>query len=632
MQFSTKLIIHDLILSSTSSTINTIIQSYQLNSTKENTSLHTPKERVQLNSLPLGIFLSLFCFITVFGNGLVIYAIVQERYLKSATYYYMASLACADLIVGLIVIPFAIVQVIFDDYWPFGNTCCDLWHSIDVCATITNPISYHQTFFVKRWPYLLAAVWLCSGLISFPAIAYWRLNPRQYNEDLCQFPDDVYYVLFSSLISFYIPLFVMIFVYIRIYRAAVKQLHAFKTGVKLASPTTKRNRKGLKDDETPTAPPPDVCLRIHRGKYHGIPSTARESSSTATPAEPGRLSNSDERSTNLSTNKSSIPIKKSTSGAYLSDNRNSSLSRFSMPALNAPATSTTTDNHQLSIVNLNTKRMSTQDILSPYESARTSKVNTSTGAATSIGKRLTKFSKEQKATITLAYVMGIFVLCWLPFFVYNPLTAIVKKIIKENRPLTPVEKILTGSDLVFQMFTCVNPIIYAYSSREFRRAFIKYLCRCFPIRVRNLMMSYHNLHLLRYRHAPESNVSKENNESGSDHNHHLANQINPGKQHLISSSSSSTMILSNIQNKARHSLSSKQTKNLQTHQKKKHSRLWLLTNCCRIKTIQQQDSNDNRSSHTASSKSTVAATATTNNTLVDYCTYHDVAISRVTCV
>ncbi len=92
----------------------------------------------------------------------------------------MASLACADLFVGLIVMPFAIVQVIYGEYWPFGKTYCDLWHSIDVCAStasildlcvialdrysaITNPISYHRAFFVKRWPYLLVAVWLCSG-------------------------------------------------------------------------------------------------------------------------------------------------------------------------------------------------------------------------------------------------------------------------------------------------------------------------------------------------------------------------------------------------------------------------------------------------------------------------------------
>lgn len=92
----------------------------------------------------------------------------------------MASLACADLFVGLIVMPFGIVHVVYKDNWPLGKTFCDLWHSIDVCAStasildlcvialdrytaITNPISYHQTFFVKRWPYLLVAVWLCSG-------------------------------------------------------------------------------------------------------------------------------------------------------------------------------------------------------------------------------------------------------------------------------------------------------------------------------------------------------------------------------------------------------------------------------------------------------------------------------------
>lgn len=92
----------------------------------------------------------------------------------------MASLACADLIVGLIVMPFGIVLIVRSDNWPFGRALCDLWHSIDVFAStasildlcvialdrysaITNPISYHQTFFVKRWPYLLVAVWLCSG-------------------------------------------------------------------------------------------------------------------------------------------------------------------------------------------------------------------------------------------------------------------------------------------------------------------------------------------------------------------------------------------------------------------------------------------------------------------------------------
>lgn len=652
MQVATSTLTSELILSLTS-TITTIQSTLNDSFTTISTNL-TSTHTNQLSYSALGIFLSLFCFITVFGNGLVIYAIVQERYLKSATYYYMASLACADLFVGLIVMPFSIVQVIYGDYWPFGKLCCDLWHSVDVCAStasildlcvialdrysaIRNPISYHRTFFVKRWPYLLVAVWLCSGLISFPAIAYWRLVLRQYSDDRCQFPDDIYYIVFSSLISFYIPLFVMIFVYIRIYRTAVKQLHAFKTGVKVASPTTKKKKKGLKNDETPVDPPPDICLRIHRGKYHGIPSITRDSSSTMMNNEATRTSNIDEHLT-LPTKKQSNQIKKSISGAFLNDHQNTSLSRFSMPSLNAPLlpTGTNTEHHQLTIGNANPKKVPSQDAISQSGAARTSKTNTaSSGPAISLGKRLTKFSKEQKATITLAYVMGIFVICWLPFFVYNPLTAIAKLFISSKKPLSSTERFLTGNDLVFQMFTwfgyinsSVNPIIYAYSSREFRRAFIKYLCRCFPIRIRNLMMSYHNLHLLRYRRAPESNISKENNESGSDHNHMTANNnnnnnySNVNRQHMLpSSSSTTTTILTNIQNRTQHS------KHIRTKDDTKQSRIWFITHCCRANNLRQQERIDKRSSSTTSSKATAS-----NNILVDYCTYHDVAVSRVTCV
>ncbi len=86
MQVATSLTTHDLFLSLTSTIINTIIQSNNTNHSNHtfnnNSSIET-KQNIQLNHLALGIFLSFFCFITVFGNGLVIYAIVQERYLKS---------------------------------------------------------------------------------------------------------------------------------------------------------------------------------------------------------------------------------------------------------------------------------------------------------------------------------------------------------------------------------------------------------------------------------------------------------------------------------------------------------------------------------------------------------------------
>jgi len=147
------------------------------------------------------------------------------------------------------------------------------------------------------------------------------------------------------------------------------------------------------------------------------------------------------------------------------------------------------------------------------------------------------------------------------------------------------------------------------------------------MRVRNLMISYHNLHLLRYRRAPESNASKENNESGSDNYHNTANNNNnPNKQHMAPSSSSSPMILTNIQNK-NYQQKYKHAKRVHTKDKRKDSRIWFLTNCCRTTTRQQREQNDKRA--TSPNSSTVAAS---NNILVDYCTYHDVAISRVTCV
>ncbi len=134
----------------------------------------------------------------------------------------------------------------------------------------------------------------------------------------------------------------------------------------------------------------------------------------------------------------------------------------------------------------------------------------------------------------------------------------------------------------------VNPIIYAYSSREFRRAFIKYLCRCFPTRLRNCLISYHSLYLSRSRHPqPSSAISTENLRSSSD-NKPITTQSSPPNP---------TTILINIQNK-------------------KQSKFCFLTKYSRTNTNRPKQINDKPKT----------------NMLVDYCSYHDVAVSRVTCL
>ena len=361
----------------------------------------------------LGGLLAFFAVVTILGNLLVIAAVARERYLRTVTNYFIVSLAIADLIIGGVVMPFSIFLEITNNVWIFGSDWCDVWHSFDVLAStasilnlsvisldrywaITDPIAYPSKMSTGRSFVLMALIWICSAAISFPAILWWRsVVTEPLPPHVCAFTEDTGYLIFSSLISFYFPVSIILFAYYKIYRAATEQTRSLRTGCKVMS------TDGLNGEV--------MTLRIHRG---------------------GGMRDQDE----------AIHY----SRAANSDSDGESPSHVTL-------------HHHIT----------------PHGDVRPSRMISRKWKHFAISKKLSKLAKEQKAAKTLGIVMGVFCMCWVPFFVANVLYGLCNL------------ECVAHADIILPVFTWLgyinsgmNPVIYACSMRDFRRAFLKILC-CF---------------------------------------------------------------------------------------------------------------------------------------------------------
>ena len=75
------------------------------------------------------------------------------------------------------------------------------------------------------------------------------------------------------------------------------------------------------------------------------------------------------------------------------------------------------------------------------------------------------WGKEHKAFVTLGIVMGAFLLCWLPFFLWYLTTTIC------GEYCSCPESIVSCLFWIGYFNSTLNPIIYVMTNQEFKKAF-----------------------------------------------------------------------------------------------------------------------------------------------------------------
>ncbi|KAM7346832.1 dopamine D2-like receptor isoform 3-T4 [Cochliomyia hominivorax] len=179
------------------------------------------------------LILIVFPIFTLFGNILVILSVFRERSLQTVTNYFIVSLAIADLLVAVVVMPFAVYALV-NVTWGLPYFACDFYIAMDViCSTssifnlvaisvdryiaVTQPIKYAKHRNSRRVCLTIVMVWAISAAIGSPIVLGLNNTPDR-DPSLCMFYNTDF-IVYSSLSSFYIPCIIMVFLYWNIFKA-----------------------------------------------------------------------------------------------------------------------------------------------------------------------------------------------------------------------------------------------------------------------------------------------------------------------------------------------------------------------------------------------------------------------------
>ncbi|KAM3609046.1 uncharacterized protein V6R79_008996 [Siganus canaliculatus] len=209
-------------------------------SSGENTSLFLESPYTTVESVVIILVAGSLSLITVIGNILVMLSIKVNRNLQTVNNYFLFSLACADLIIGVCSMNLYTVYIVIG-YWPLGAVVCDLWLAVDYVVSnasvmnlliisfdryfcVTKPLSYPARRSTKMAGLMIAAAWVLSFILWAPAILFWQfiVGGRTVPPGECyiQFFSNPAVTFGTAIAAFYLPVAIMIHLYWRISKAS----------------------------------------------------------------------------------------------------------------------------------------------------------------------------------------------------------------------------------------------------------------------------------------------------------------------------------------------------------------------------------------------------------------------------
>lgn len=398
--------------------------------------------RIQLTNLSafetvaIALALSIVLLTSIFGNILVCVAVATEDRLRKVGNYFLVSLAMADLLVSILVMSFATVNDLLG-HWIFNRNFCTVWISFDIMfstASILNicaisvdrymhiklPFKYYTWMNTKTVVAMITLVWILSALISFlPINLGWH---HDYPLDVTEIP------------TYLVPMATHYPGAVQDYEGVIDALskNATVRSIPIAISSS------------------DSSVDPNIGRSNVINSVVGDGhSTTPSPILPTDSPPGDPFICTMNLNARYAVV--------------SSLVSFFIPC----------------VIMLTIYALIFSAVRTRTRNARRGRLTIKTATG---GKKTAPVSEsayhianqqalsDRKAAITLGIIMGVFLACWLPFFIYNIILPIFP-----SCPFIPaLYQTLTW---LGYLNSCLNPLIYSIFNHDFREAFKRILFR-----------------------------------------------------------------------------------------------------------------------------------------------------------